>query len=418
MEKVYVILFVLVLLSELFILFGLLVSRNSNIRKLYKSYGKKANNHCQFLMIVPMFDESVIAKETYDYFCGIATKNVHCVFITSEKETNIFGRCKTREVLENCMKEKPNKYVHMYHNPEITGNKVGQLNRFLSEYKSKLNKENVFIIDYDCDSRPDKNVVQDFCDILNSIPQANVMQQSAQFWSPNKASSLLNVEALYQTRWSLGYERCTQYLSTFRWINRIFVPFYYCVGHGLCIRASYLYQHGLFPSPLEDLPLGMMLMLLQEPIYPCVTKDKGEVVLSFKALLRQAGHWIRGPLQMFNVLKRAKQYAHISVYRQVVYLIRMGLDFVSWIQYLLLLLVSVFMVGKSVGYIVVYILFLYMTSLSTIIITIKLYCDDKAQLNLFKILLLPVRHFIRGFSMFSCFYQHCFGWFYDKKKNV
>lgn len=417
MEVVYYCLFILVMISELSILCGLVLSRDSRLIKHYTKYTGCIDDDYRFYLLIPMFDEARGADKVYEFFCQIAAPNTQCVFITTEKETKLLGCCKTKEIIESLIAEKPCKNVFLHHYPETTGNKVAQLNHFLHSYKDKLDRPNVFVIDYDCDSRPDIEIIYDLCSILNSMPHANIIQQSSQFWSTNRTSSLLNAEALYQTRWAFGYERFTQYLSTFKWINRLLVPFYYCVGHGLCIRASFLYHIGLFPSPLEDVPIGMMMTLMQEPIYPCITKDRGEVVPSLKALLRQAGHWVRGPLQTFRVLKKAKQYAHISIYRQVAYLVRMALDLISWVQYLLLFLVSLFLLGQSVWYVLFYILFLYMISFFSVSLTMKLYCNDKTHMNLRTFLLLPVRHFIRGLSVFSCLYQHCFGWFYDKKKN-
>ncbi len=417
MITTYYILLTLVIISELSILSGLLLCRDSRIKKRYMNYTENPDDGYQFYLMIPMFDESSVAEKVYDFFYQIAAPNAKCVFITTEKETKIQGSCKTREVLESLMREKHCENVFICHYPKTTGNKVEQLNYFLHAHRAELDKPNVFVIDYDCDSRPDRDVIRDLRSILNSTPNANIMQQSSRFWSVNRDSALLNVEAIFQTRWAFGYERFAQYISTFEPLNRLLVPFYYCVGHGLCIRASFLYHIGLFPSPLEDVPMGMMMTLLQEPIYPCVTKDIGEVVPSVKALLRQAGHWVRSPLQTFHVLKKAKQLTHISIYRQTVYLLRMALDIISWIQYLLLLLLSLSLLWRSVWYVLAYVIFLYLISFLSGLLTNKLYSGEKTCMDLRTFILLPVRHIIRGFSVFSCLYQHCFGWFYDKRKN-
>lgn len=415
---IFWILFSIVILSELSILIGLLFCKDSSVEKIYKNDEK--NNRIKnpkFYLLVPMFDESKSAHKVYDYFSKLTSSDVQCVFITTEKETKIYNECKTRTALERLMIEKPAKNIQIYHYPLTTGNKVHQLNYFLKTHEAELNKDNVFIFDYDCDSRPDLDTIKDVKRILNNKPNANVIQQSSRFWPVNNKSELLKIEAMFQTRWAFGFERFNQYLSTFKYINRLSVPFAYCVGHGLCIRSSYLYKLGMFPTPLEDVPLGMMLTLMSEPIYPCVTKDTGEVVPSVKALIRQAGHWVRGPLQVFTVMKKANEMQNVSIYRNVMFFIRIILDVISWVQYLLLFIVSLILLAKTYKYLLLSVCAVGLLTILSLLVTAKYYSDSRWNVTFRSFAMSPVRHLVRGTSIFSLYYQSTFGWFYDKKKN-
>ncbi len=418
MTIIFWILFTVVILSELSILIGLLFCKDNAVEKIYKNEGKnKSNKNSMFYLLVPMFDESEVAHKVYDYFSKLTSSDVQCVFITTEKETKIYNGCKTKTALERLMIETPAENVKLYHYPLTTGNKVHQLNHFLKINEKELNRDNVFIFDYDCDSRPDLDTIKDVKRILNSKPKANVIQQSSRFWPVNNKPELLKIESMFQTRWAFGFERFNQYLSTFKFFNKFTVPFAYCVGHGLCIRASYLYKLGMFPTPLEDVPLGMMLTLMSEPIYPCVTKDTGEVVPSVKALIRQAGHWIRGPLQVFTVMKKANEMENISIYRNIVFFMRIILDVISWLQYLMLFIVSLLLLFKSYRYFLLSVCAVGFLTIISLLVTSKYYSDSRWNVTFKSYFLSSVRHLVRGMSIFSLAYQSTFGWFYDNKKN-
>ena len=420
MRLIYWLLFAAVLCSELGIIWALLFCNDKKLAKKYELTREQSacSMKYEYVLMIPVFDEVKGINASYKHFSEIAKNNVHCVYITTEKEVARYGTCKTKDCLELLMKKEPNTNVHVFHYPKTTGNKVDQLNYFISSNAERLKNPTVFLLDYDCDSRPELHTIHDIDQILKKYPSANVLQQNSRFWSVNKKSVILNLEAMYQTRWSFGFERINQYRSTVKWMNKLFVPFAYCVGHGMCIRAEYLLgKIGFFPQPLEDVPLGMMLTLLKEPIYPCISKDLAEIVPTTKALLKQAGHWLRSPLQAIPMYNRAKGIERISPYRTALYYIRMALDVLSWVQYLALLFVSVLLVAYNPMYIVGYMAFLYATSLLSMILLNKYKKNGEWRVTLLFVVLLPLRHFIRGMSIFSFAYQKIFGWFYDKGKN-
>lgn len=412
----YWILWAIVALSEFSIIWSLVFCTDRVLEKHYISSGDNKKEH-KFVLMIPAFDEANYIEVSFNYFKQFIEESIHCVYITTEKESQLYGTCRTKEKLVELMKNNPSPFMHVCHYPYSKGNKVDQLNYFINHNKEKICDNNIYLLDLDCDSRPDIDIIYDMKRILKKYPDANVIQLNSRFWSVNKKSPILNLEAFYQTRWSLGFERLNQYFSTIPLINRVLVPFAYCVGHGMCIRSTFLYRIGQFPQPLEDVPLGMMLMLMKEPIYPCVSKDLAEIVPTTKALLKQAGHWLRSPLQAMPMYRKARRLKHISIYRTVMYFARVALDILSWLQYLIMLIVALFLLEVSPWYLVGYFVLLYITSILSLILIRQYKQGDEWDGTIWFLLLLPLRHFIRGLSIFSFIYQKYFGWFYDKRKN-
>lgn len=396
-----------------------------NDKKLQESYEKlkvKSDKKIKLYILIAVFNESAIIEDTYNYFHKIIYKydDIRCIFITTEKETAVFGKNKTKEKLEKCISN--NNKFSIIHYPEIIGNKPSQLNYCIKMLKEHLYSTNhdCYICQYDADSRPE---LESFDEIINIIRKtgARVIQQPTKYNSNyGMLGKYMRLEACFQSRWAYGFERRNQFLSCKTLCRKYFMPYAYCVGHGMVVESQLLYDMGMYPIPSEDVPFGLKMMLIGEPIYPTVHNDVGRVTETFRDLLFQSGNWIKAPLLARKMYKEVKKIKKISISRTILYAIKVFGDFLSWIQYFLFMIGLIILTVKSSSFwIIIYgYIFLLFEAGPSIYYTHKyIFKELNIKELVFLILISPVRSIVRGFGIVFFLYQSLFGWYYDKGRK-
>lgn len=197
--------------------------------------------------------------------------------------------------------EKVKQKVLIYKYPKIDGKMSNQLNYAINKISKIDNPSEVFVSIYNADSVVAKKMPLYINSFLQKNPKAKVIQQSALFLSNyNKLSktlsgSFLKSIALLQSRWTLAHE-----------LPRIFTQlksniqgFFECahvVGHGLIIRLDSLMEAGGFPTSYinEDLPLGYILKLHGNTIYPFPLLENAQSPSSIKSMFIQYTTWFYG----------------------------------------------------------------------------------------------------------------------------
>ncbi|TKC19110.1 hypothetical protein [Robertmurraya kyonggiensis] len=425
MKVLFFVLSLIIFVHGLLIVASLLYFKDQKLKYLYKSSPvSKKNKEIEFYILLSVFNESKIIESTYKHFKEIVNvkNNIRCVFITTEKEKLVTGRNETKEILEQLIRN-DNKFS-LINYPYHKGNKPSQLNYALDQLEKDVinkNERDIYICQYDADSRPLKETFEELEEIIN-ITNCNVIQQPTKFdENYNGLNLYLKLEACFQTRWAYGFERRNQMLSVNKYINKIFVPFAYTVGHGMVVKSDFLYNVGKYPSPNEDVPFGQKMILIGEPIYPTVTYDRGTIVETFKDLFYQSGNWIKAPLVSIKMYKEIRHYKKMSIYRSVMFFTKIAFDLLSWVQYIiyLFLCVVVSISEGSINYLIFGFFILWIESSYSVFYTHKyILKENSLKERLLLMIICPIRGLVRGLSLFSFLKQSLTGWYYDSGREI
>jgi len=412
-----IILVLIILVEGLLISISLIKLKDNYLEDFYGKFELEDSRDIQFYILIAAFNEGSIIKDTYEHFQKIMCKydNIECFFITTEKENAVFGKNLTKEILEENISDDK---FHIVHYPYITGNKPSQLNYCLDFLKVRIEFEdkNIYICQYDADSRPDLNTFDDITNIINRTGAKVIQQQTYYNQNYVQLGLYMRMEACFQTRWAFGFERRNQFLSTNEGFKKVFMPYAYCVGHGMIVESQLLYDMGKYPTPSEDVPFGFKMMLIQETIYPAVTHDSGSVTTRFVDLINQSGNWIKAPLLAAKMYKEVKQVKKISLFRSVLFVGKVIFDFLSWVQELALVIILIAFSIKKVTIVPIIIayLILFLESAPGIYYTHKyIFKENNKVERAFVVLMSPLRSIIRGLGVFSFIKQMIFGWYYD-----
>lgn len=407
----------LILIEGLLISISLIKLNDDYLKDFYGDNETESSKDIYFYILISVFNESSIIEETYEYFQKMLCKydNVECFFITTEKENAIYGKNLTKEILDECVSDDK---FHIVHYPYVTGNKPSQLNYCLDLLKERIDRaeKTIYICQYDADSRPNVNSLDDITNIINRT-KARVVQQQTQYNQNYSHLGLyMRMEACFQTRWAYGFERRNQFFSINERLKQFFMPYAYCVGHGMVVESQLLYDMGKYPTPSEDVPFGFKMMLINETIFPALTNDIGSVTTRFVDLINQSGNWIKAPLLAVKMYKEVREIKKISAFRTVLFFIKVMLDFLSWIQGLVLVIASIIISVEKITIIpfVMAYSILFIESAPGIYYTHKYIFREKSVLERITIVLMsPLRSVVRGLGIFSFLKQMLFGWYYD-----
>jgi hypothetical protein len=416
------ILVLIILVEGILITLSLIKLDNIHLKKFYDSLQPKYKKNIRYYILISVFNEASIIEETYQHFEKLVSQynNIKCIFITTEKENKILGENRTEEILKRCISN-DNRFL-IVHYPYTEGNKPSQLNYCLEKFKEQfysLNQD-VYICQYDADSRPD---IMTFEEITNIVAKTNarVIQQQTKYNQNYKRLGIyMRLEAVFQTRWAYGFERRNQFLSINKKINNIFMPYAYCVGHGMIVESQLLYEIGLYPTPSEDVPFGFKMMLIKEPIYPSVLNDIGSVTLNFIDLINQSGNWVKAPLLAVKMYKEVKSIKDVSLYRIILFYSKVCADFFSWIQYFVFTLIIVVMSVNMhfIRFIFIGYLLLFVEAAPGIYYTHKyIFEEENLRERIVLMIISPLRSVVRGLSIFSFINQSVFGWYYDRGRK-
>ncbi|MEK7103160.1 MAG: glycosyltransferase family 2 protein, partial [Patescibacteria group bacterium] len=302
----------------------------------------------------------------------------------------------TREMLQALISSCSNENIRMIDYPYTDGSMAHQLNYACNEIVQEYDPQKTFVLVYNADSIVSNNLISHIVSFQKKYPYARVIQQSALFFSnfsefgSGLRKYFLQAIALLQSRWTLAHE-LPRLLN--QQVTKIgaYIEGAHVVGHGLCIRLDTLKRVGYFPTTVinEYLPLGYLLRLSGETIYPLPVLENAQSPSSIKSMFNQYRVWFYGAISYPLYLRNAFKQPEFSKVKAILwagrYMVRagiwLGLSFI-WV----FLLTFPFIVGNhwlllsSLGVFIVY------TPLNFLIIQ---YCINKRGTEVF-----GVDHFV------------------------
>jgi cellulose synthase/poly-beta-1,6-N-acetylglucosamine synthase-like glycosyltransferase len=284
----------------------------------------------QTLILIPVLFESDILEKTTAYFRDVfvaGRDNVSVVFITAEKEKLAVLAPDDTIAVAKRMADGNRNFLHL-HFPGRDGKMAHQLNYAVRRLiENGLIGEKTLIGIYNADSRPEPETIAWVGYQLESGPY-RVFQQYGLYTGnlsnlerlPNR--SVLVAAALWQTRWSLGFEIFNA-LKQRRFCRqsdrRLNNPFNYCIGHGLFVTKDIFLKTGGFNESFhnEDAFLGLQLCDMGETIVPVPYFDISESPDSVGALYKQKANWFLGPLQAFSYANNIWPRSSPALFRKI-----------------------------------------------------------------------------------------------------
>lgn len=276
---------------------------NNNNLKKYKNQKRK------MFLLIPVYNEQKVIKESVEHFSQFADDDTHVVFITTDKENKNNSHPTTRDILETLSSH----YYFEIINCPIKTNAVmaHQLNYAIKQIYKKY-KNNFTLGVYNVDSRINKNTLLAAKEQLNT-KKKSVVQQYTIYNVPSQ--SVLSHISLWQTRWTLHFElgRLLFDKKILRHIYKKYVffqvlrPFHYVIGHGLFMDYVTWKDVSGFPQdePNEDAFMGLMLYFNNYEINTIPILEYAEIAQSIKIYLKQQSVWFNGPLFAFRYLQKA-----------------------------------------------------------------------------------------------------------------
>lgn len=400
MKWIILVFFIINFYSSLRFLIGIFLEIISEvkIKKQQKLGTSKASKN---FIIMPIYREELVIKDTIEYFQRIIPLNTFLVLVTTDKEKNKNGKNFTYDMALEYSKNYSNISIENY--PFKTGNKGDQLNYALEILENGIDDED-YIVLYDADSRPNNLIFQEI--EQSKLEGKEIIQQNSIFYS-KKENLIGTIEAVGETRWSVGFEKLNERINENNFLRKLLVPYAYCAGHGLFIKRKILKKIGNFPTPNEDVPLGLSLNLKGYTIYSVNSFDYCEVKENINNLFLQQGVWIKAAFISFQILKKYMKDSSITYYRKFMFFLRCCLDVMSWVQYLIFVLLILLDTQF------VYLYFILFVIDFTTIVLIKYKFKEK-RYKLKYLIMYPVREMLRGVAIVSFLYQKSKGWYYDK----
>ncbi len=328
-----------IVLGFYYIIYGFSLFTNTKRIMSLNAFNKRGNfvqnnkNPVKFIILVPVLREQKIIDETFKFLSSLnySLDKLKIIIITTQREIleikneNYLSTIDIVKIKIPILNEKLNKKVFFHiHYPYNQGVKSDQLNyalnKLLNENPKDFQNRNLYIGLYDADSKSDKNTLQILAAdaIKNNFPL--VYQQPTLYLKnfnslPNTLNGLfMKSFALWQTRYSLGYES-PLFLNSSLNVNKVFCKMQYCIGHGLFIRADFLKQIGLFPSPIEDTRLGHILSFLKKEIRLLPSFETIDITDKVSRLIKQTGVWFIGESYFIKDLKIANKIEKIDKMR-------------------------------------------------------------------------------------------------------
>lgn len=202
--------------------------------------------------------------------------------------------------------EKNNNKVIVINYPRYGGKMAHQLNYAIRNIIDEGIDDNSLFCVYNADSRPEP---QTLLYVLKKLDNEHrVFQQYGNYLNNSFAlngfirGSILKSAAIWQTRWSIGFEIFNA-LKQFRFKNNSMsfnYPLNYCVGHGLFFTKS-IFDNFIFNEYThnEDAIFGMELSYNREFINPIPYFDLSDTPDTLRSLYLQKASWYFGPIQSF-----------------------------------------------------------------------------------------------------------------------
>lgn len=334
--------FFIIIVGFYYIIYGLSLFINTKkILKLKifnwaKSESGYYNDSINFIILIPVLREQKIIKETFDFLLSLEYdfSKLKIVIITTEREfldkKTLKQQPSTPEIVKQLiptLNKNLNKElffnIHYLYRRGVKSDQLNYaLNKLLKENPKIFESKNFYIGLYDADSKTDKSILKFLADdaIKNNFPI--VYQQPTIYLKnydllPNNINGLfMKSFALWQTRYSLGYE-IPMFLNSAINTRRRLAKMEYCIGHGLFIRADFLKKIGFFPTPIEDTRFGHILSYLKEEITLLPVFEITEVTHKISRLIKQTSVWFTGESFIINDWKIANKIRGVEKIRSL-----------------------------------------------------------------------------------------------------
>lgn len=406
------------------------------ISRSSKKLNRNSNRSVKQYILIPVLREHEVIKTAFSIFTKLNGK-YKLVFITTEKEvhehgeiknelvcikgkilkarniekfieltsgifpqtvaTDLFGKSwieikrtfdrllTTEQILKRLLlkssKAVRNK-VSVYRYPKNDGKMSDQLNYAISKISKEIDSSKVFVSIYNADSVVDQKMPLYISNYIKSNPKAKVIQQSALFLSNYNnlgnsiSGSFLKSIALLQSRWTLAHE-LPRIFAQYKNKISAFFECAHVVGHGLIIRLDTLIQTGGFPTGYinEDLPLGYILKLHGNTIYPFPLLENAQSPVSVKSMFIQYTTWFYGvfsyPLYTLHAWNDFKDKRLQVLVWGLKYSLRSVLWLFSSLAWIILFTYPIF-IKNYLLFLVVVIIFVFYSPFSFYLMTKKL----------------------------------------------
>lgn len=256
--------------------------------------GKVEKLNYIFILAPVLHEEKTIRKFLTDLLHQDYPKDKYSVcIISTEKEYIKPTFPNTIEIIDEIKKDlqfDELKILHL-HYPEKSGYKAHQLNFAFSSLKKELGNEALkdsFFFSLDADSEVDRDTLLR----LNSTIEDGIdVYQQPLLWFKNInaiKSSIMQSFSFTQSFFSISYE-----IPMF--IGRFFpLRLKYFVGHGLCVRGSFLDKVGGYPSIIEDVRLGRLSSFLNTKVKLIPSFGVVETAKNISIYVKQSSIWFFG----------------------------------------------------------------------------------------------------------------------------
>ena len=249
----------------------------------------------KILVLVPVLhEEKTIDKFLTDLSNQDYPKDFYEVYvITTRKEYLKKTEPNTIDILKRIISENkfPGLRLTIIHYPNAEGFKTHQLDFAFNQIRKNIGDIAVsesFFLFLDADSEVDVNTLTRF---NGSIENGIEIYQQPLLWFKNidtLKSPLMHSFAFLQSFFSISYEIPMFIGKFYPWRLKYFV------GHGLCVRGSFIIRVGGFPDIIEDVRLGRLSSFLNVNVKLVPGFGIVETAKSLSVYIKQSSIWFFG----------------------------------------------------------------------------------------------------------------------------
>lgn len=283
---------------------------------------KKPNT--RFIVCIPVLNEQKTIIPTLNIFLNQRYPNNQLVIYvaTTSKEQSYDRKLTTKQIVERYRKLLPihqRSQIQIINYPSKDGRMAHQINYVADALRKDLKEKNTYFVIYNADS----NILDNTFFIVDAMASKlkskigkspNIFQQSAvyQYKSSNNTQRYIAEGAgLHQTLWTLMHEIPSLLLQSSK-VTRLNEDsslikiikdsrLVHCVGHGLFIKGDYYLKHPLPQDILnEDLPYGLMVCALREPVYSIPSLELASTPSKLRNVYRQKSVWFNPFFEFYS----------------------------------------------------------------------------------------------------------------------
>ncbi len=251
------------------------------------------NDKKKFFVLIPVLHE----EKTIDRLLDDLSKQDYpndlfdVYIITTEKEYLSKIRPNTIDILNKLKLGQKETINHVIHYPKIDGFKTDQLGYAFQKIRSVHGDNSItnsYFLFLDADSSLDSETISRF---NNTLDDKTEIYQQPLLWFRNiekLKDPLMQSFSFQQSFFSISYE-----IPMF---TERFLPWRlkYFVGHGLCMKGSFLLRVGGFPDTIEDVRFGRISSFLGAKVKLVSGFGLVETARNFPIYIKQSSVWFFG----------------------------------------------------------------------------------------------------------------------------